>query len=326
MFTSGFRVRARNDKYNLFHVPCFKFYDLTSKAQEGIIYNMNSVQRKIKQAKIIAIILVFIGTVFYFAIPPKDHDCSDGIQDYDEMGIDCGGKYCNPCPPPDRPIGVENIKIKWVKAIPDGEDNYSLVAKIINPNSDWGIKSLDYSFNVYDENNNLIGAESGSDYVMPDISETINSFLADSNENREPVQIVKYIIRNDFKSYSKPSKTTLSLDNVVWKKIDDLKKPSLYITNKKFGYSTDGTAFYEASGVTNNKSAYSFNLVNIKAVLYDDFDRPIAARATNQWTVRSGQGWIFNFYWDHPIEEKVSRIDYQIETNILDEKNYIKEF
>ncbi len=298
-------------------------------AKEGKIEynsNMNSAQRKIKQIKIVAVILIFVGVVFYFAIPPKDHDCSDGIQNYGEAGIDCGGKYCDPCPPPDRPIGVENIEIKWVKAIPDGENNYDLVAKIINPNSNWGIKSLDYSFSVYDENNSLIGAEGGSDYIMPDISEAINSRLAEDGENSDPVRIVKYIIKNDFKSYSKPSETMINLDNIIWGKIEDLKKPNIYITDKKFGYPTDGTSFYEASGVTNNKSAYSFERVNIKAVLYDDFDRPIAAGATNQWTVKSGQGWIFNFHWNHPIEEKISRLDYQIETNILDEENYIKEF
>jgi hypothetical protein len=287
---------------------------------------MNSVQRKIKQIKIIAVILIFAGAVFYFAIPPKDHDCSDGIRNYDEAGIDCGGKYCDPCPPPDRPIGVENIEIKWVKAIPDGENNYDLVAKIINPNSNWGIQSLDYSFSVYDENNSLIGSEGGSDYIMPDISEAINSRLAEDGKNIDPVRIVKYIIRNDFRSYSEPSETIISMDNVVWKEIDDLKKPNFYITDKKFGYAADETALYEVSGVTNNKSAYSFNLVNIKAVLYDDFDRPIAAGATNQWTVRSGRGWIFNFHWNHLIEEKVFRLDCQIETNILDEENYIKRF
>ena len=287
---------------------------------------MNSAQRKIKQIKIIAIILIFIGVVFYFAIPPKDHNCSDGIQNYDEAGIDCGGKYCDLCPPPDRPIGVENIEMKWVKAIPDGENNYDLAAKIINPNANWGIESLDYYFNVYDENNNLIGAESGSDYIMPDISEAINFSLAESGEDADPVQIIKYIIKNDFRSYSEPFETTLSFDNIVWKKIDDLKKPSIYITDKKFGYSADGTAFYEVSGVTNNKSAYSFELVNIKAVLYDDFDRPAAAGTTNQWTVKSGQGWIFNFHWDHPIKERIFRLDCQIETNFLDEENYIREF
>ena len=292
----------------------------------SIIHNMNNVQRKIKQVKIVGVILIFVGAVFYFAVPPKDRDCFDGIQNYGETGIDCGGRYCDLCPPPDQPPGVENIKIKWVKAIPDGENNYDLVAKIINPNSNWGIESLDYSFSVYDKNNNLISAEIGSDYIMPDISEAINFSLAEDSENSGPVQITKYIIKNDFRSYSEPSETALSLDNIVWKKIDDLKKPNLYITDKKFGYPADGAAFYEASGVTNNDSAYSFELVNISVVLYDDFDRPIAAGETNQWTVKSGQGWIFNFHWDHPIEEKIFRLDYQIETNILDEENYIKEF
>ncbi len=288
---------------------------------------MNDIQRKIKQSKIVAVVLVFIGMIVYFAIPPEDHNCFDRIQNYDETGVDCGGKYCSPCLIPARPADVEDVKIEWVRAISDGPDNYDLVAKIINPNSNWGIKSVDYRFSVYDESNNLIGSETGSTYVMPDISEAVEyRQVEENNKLSDSIQIIKYIVKNDFETQDEPSKVTLSLNNTVWQEIEDLKKPNIYISGKESGYVIDGTAFYRASGVTNNESPYSFNRMNINVVLYDDLGRPIAAGTTNQWTVKSGEGWIVSFHWDYPIEERIFYLDYQIETNILDEENYIKEF
>ena len=290
---------------------------------------MNAAQRKIKQIKIVSVILIFIGVAVYFAIPPKDYNCFDGIQNYNETGIDCGGEHCPPCPPLYPPLYVKDLEVEWVKAIPDGDNNYDLTAKIINPNPNWGMGSVDYYFNVYGADGDLIGSESGTTYIMPDISEAVIYTGATEKINDDlynSTKTVKYVIKDDFKSAVEPSKTTLKLNNLIWKEIEDLKKPNLYITEKKYGRAADPNIFYEASGVTNNKSPYSFNLMEIKIVLYDNFDEPVASGKTNQWTVGSGGGWIFNFHWNYPINENISYADYQIETNVFDEENYIKEF
>ena len=137
----------------------------------------------------IFIVVVVVGGIWLLVEPPKA-TCFDGIQNQGEKGIDCGGP-CGLCPEDIR----KPLEILLEDFIPTIDDNYDLMAEIRNPNKDWGIESINYRFNLYDRNEELIGFKEGSTYVLP--------------------QETKYIIDQKFYSTTIPKKIELELLRVL---------------------------------------------------------------------------------------------------------------
>ena len=276
---------------------------------------MNKSQRKLKKLYIIGIVLFFIVTISWILYSPEELTCFNDIKDVGEEGIDCGGFCDKECPPPDKPPTVEDISVKWVKFVEDGENKYDLVAKISNNNEGWGVSSVDYAFNIYSEKGKIIDTILGKSYVMP------KGFLG-GNETR-------YIIENDFKTDEDIEKVSLELYDFNWREVKNLRElPELdveiiRIINKDYGFMEDGEEFYYVFGITENISKYSFFKVDINIVIFDDYGELVAAGKTDQWTLKSGRGWEFKIFWTSPFSETVSVVDYEAQTNVFDVGNFM---
>lgn len=87
----------------------------------------------------------------------KPSSCSDGVQNQNERGVDCGGICQIAC--------FENVKqepdIQWSRAYYVAPGVYNLTAYIQNPNIDYISKPTRYVFKVYDEKNVLITTREG---------------------------------------------------------------------------------------------------------------------------------------------------------------------
>ena len=179
---------------------------------------MTDAQRKLKKLYIVGIVLLFVIVTAWILFKPEERTCFNGIKDIGEEDIDCGGFCEKECSPPDKPPTVQDIRVKWVKFIEDGENNYDLVAKISNSNEGWGISSVNYTFNTYDKNGEIIGAVLGRSYVMP------RGFLGD-NESR-------YIIENNFKTYENIEKyrfrETTRIGDIFADQVDDFEDPDFW--------------------------------------------------------------------------------------------------
>jgi len=276
---------------------------------------MNKSQRKLKKFYIVGIVLFFIVTISWILYSPEERTCFNDIKDVGEEGIDCGGFCDKECPPPDKPPTVEDISVKWVKFVEDGENNYDLVAKISNNNEGWGVSSVDYAFNIYSEKGKIIDTILGKSYVMP------KGFLG-RNETR-------YIIENDFRTDEDIEKVSLELYDFNWREVKNLRElPELdveiiRISNKDYGFMEDGEEFYYVFGITENISKYSFFKVDINIVIFDDYGELVAAGKTDQWTLKSGKGWEFKIFWTSPFLETVSMVDYEAQTNVFDIGNFM---
>ena len=277
--------------------------------------HMTETQRKLKKLYIVGVILLLIIIVALILFKPEERICFNNIKDVGEEGIDCGGFCEKECPPPDKPPKVQDVSVKWVKFVEDGENNYDLVAKISNNNEGWGLSSVDYVFNVYNKRGEIIDVVFGESYVMP------RGFLG-SNETR-------YIIENNFKTVEEIEEVSLDLSNFNWREIKNLRElPELdieiiRIINKDYGFIEDGKEFYYAFGVTENISKYSFFKVDINIVIFDNYGKLIAAGKTDQWTLTSGSGWEFKIFWTSPFSETVGMVDYEAQTNVFDISNFM---
>ncbi|MBC7766869.1 hypothetical protein H7Y21_02660 [Arenimonas sp.] len=109
---------------------------------------------------IISILVILFGTpagLYIYKKSQKPPSCSDGIQNQNERGVDCGGICRIAC--------FANVKqdpdIQWARAYYVAKGTYNLVAYIQNPNIDYISQPAKYIFKVYDENNVLIATREG---------------------------------------------------------------------------------------------------------------------------------------------------------------------
>lgn len=276
---------------------------------------MTEERRKLKKLSIVAmfLFLFLISTYDYWKL--KEEPCFNGVRDKEEEGIDCGGICPNNCSVPPKPPKVQDLRTEWVKFVKDGENNYDLIANLSNSNNQWGVSSVDYKFNVYNKDDRIVGTRSGKTYIMP------TGFLENTG--------TKYLIEDDFETSEEIKKVDLEMYNFNWSEIKNDK--SLAISNKiikvvdqKYGFVENGNEFYYAYGVTRNTSAYSFFMIDVKVILFDSNNKPIAAGKTNQWTLEAGQGWEFIIYWKNPFEKGVDHVEYEAETNIFNADNFMK--
>ena len=276
---------------------------------------MTELRRNLKKLFIFGIVVFFIVATIWVLYKPEKQICFNGLRDLGEEGIDCGGFCEKECPPPDKPPKVQDINVEWVKFVENGENNYDLVAKIANDNEGWGISSVDYAFNIYNKNGEIINVVLGKSYVMP------KGFLG-SNETR-------YIIENNFKTDKDIEKISLDLSNFNWREVKNLLNlPELNveiirIINKDYGPTEDGEEFYYVFGVTENISKYSFFKVDINVVIFDNNGELLGAGKTNQWTLASGNGWEFKLFWTSPFSKEVGIIDYEAQTNVFNINNFM---
>ena len=278
---------------------------------------MTDAQRKLKKLFIAGIVLSFISVVAWIVFKPEEQTCFNGVQDFGEEGVDCGGICAKVCPPPLKPPQVDDIKIEWVRFVPDGKNNYDLVAKLLNSNEHWGLSLLNYEFIIYNKHNVVIDTIKKQTYVMP------KGFLKSEGK--------RYIIENDFKTNENIEKIDLVLSNFNWSEVKDLRDlPELNaevikIRDKKYGFVDDEKEFYYASGITENISKYSFSMIDINVVLFNENNEPIAVGKTNQWTLEANSGWQFEIRWKNPFFEDVDYADFDAQTNVFNADNFMKE-
>lgn len=106
-----------------------------------------------------AFLFLFVLIAIFIVIFYRRPSCSDGVQNGDEQGIDCGGSCSTICSSAAQPV-----KIDWARAFKVKDKYYSVAAYIDNPNN-YEATDVPYQFRVYDANNILIAEPSGKTFI-----------------------------------------------------------------------------------------------------------------------------------------------------------------
>jgi hypothetical protein len=113
---------------------------------------------------VLLFILAAIPFVAYVTYPflTVEPTCSDGVQNADENGIDCGGACQYLCKESLAPLSVD-----FARPIQLRPGVYSAVAYVTNANPYAYVSSLSYSLELYDANNTFITERKGTTYILP---------------------------------------------------------------------------------------------------------------------------------------------------------------
>lgn len=219
-------------------------------------------------------ILVAILWVTFFTHTPN---CTDGIHNGSERGVDCGGACALIC--------QEEAKtplILWTRSFENGPKNYTAVAYIQNPNPGAGARSVNYSFQLLDEDNILVVERVGTIDLPPVITIPIIETNIDVG-NREV------------------ARTLFSFSEVpVWNRIPANKFPSFRVSAQEL--SDDGSRL--SLRVSNDSYEASGRLV-VTAVLFDSTNTARAASQSILQNVAQQSGEDVVFTWPGGVPDIV---------------------
>jgi len=258
------------------------------------------IRKRKKQVIIIFIyllILLFIIGGIYLLIKSKIPTCYDGVQNQGEAGIDCGGP-CDFCSWQLQ----EDLEIVFAKVIKTQDNYQDLVAKIKNPNQNFGAKLFSYKFNLYNSENKLALSKKGDSYILP----------------RETRYIIDQKVLVDFKV----SNVELEIININWQELGDYYEPELLIKNSNFEQTEN---FSRISGTLENRNNYNFDKIDIYGVLFDKNSELLAGGKTEIKTILSKENRYFEIKWPFSIKG-IDKIDITAKTNIFLDENFIKQY
>lgn len=109
---------------------------------------------------IILFMALIVGS-FYLLYKPAP-TCFDQKQNQDEEGVDCGGPCARVC----QSVAIP-LKVYWTRVFPLGNGLYDVAALVENENQNLGVKSLAYTFKLFDSNSVEVAKREGKTFVNP---------------------------------------------------------------------------------------------------------------------------------------------------------------
>ncbi|MEI8339797.1 MAG: hypothetical protein WCF94_04020 [bacterium] len=226
--------------------------------------------------------LILVG--LYFLLLSKAPTCNDGVQNQNELGVDCGG-ICETqsiCVEDVLPLNVVWTKVSLVQA---STGVYNAIAYIKNPNVFASAKDIPYSFKIYDADSVLIYKRDGVFSVMGGRNQTTAVFEAGLKMvNSIPAKVV-FEIEGKINWY-KTAEETLQVKVDKIEVLNASTSPKIAVTIKNDLITNSPS--YEAIGVAYDSDG---NAVDFSSTIID----PIAPNSENT---------VF-FTWLRPFDREV---------------------
>jgi hypothetical protein len=233
-----------------------------------------------RQIFYVIILLAFIFGFGFLIISPylnKTPSCTDGKQNGNETGIDCGGSCPNACL-----SQIDTVSVLWARAFEVIPGRYNAVAYIVNHNKNAAVEKINYRFRFADSNNVYIGKREGS--TMIPVSGNFAVFAPGIDiGNSIPVYTT-------FEFTETPQWLQVSQD-----KIDQLK---VLVSNIQL---TNETTSPRLSATIKNTSLFTIPNVGVVALLYDADGNVLSASSTYLNQLNPLESNDINFTWPEPF-------------------------
>ena len=267
---------------------------------------MIQARRIIKRLFIIVIYLILITLMvfgFYYLSKPKP-TCNDGVRNQSEEKIDCGG----PCPSCLEIPNIENLRVLEKEIMPAGENKVDVLAKLENPNSQFGAAGFDYTFSILGKSGEVVSEKKGTSFVLPGQRKYIFAFGLESSEE--------------------PSSLNFRISSFKWTRFAEYQEPDINIYSKEFNLVSGGAGFAQLKGKMRNQSGYDFKNITVKAVLRNGESAPAAINETSFNDVRVGEEREIFLNWPNPftVDPASVKIEVESEVDVFSSDNFMRKF
>ena len=203
---------------------------------------------------------MIVGIIFAVWLKITVPSCTDGKQNQDEKGIDCGGVCSKEC------LGeIKDLAILWSKPLKVAGNNYDAVALVENRNLFLSAKSARYQFKFYDDRNILIASREGEIFVNPGQKFALFENNIDVG-SRQPAKVFLEFQKKHKLGNLQRRKSRLGCDE---KEYQDSPRPSI-------------------SATLENKTLADIKGFYAVAIIYADDGNAIAASATKIGEIKGG--------------------------------------
>jgi hypothetical protein len=238
-------------------------------------------KRQIFYVTILVLLILFLGFLIIFPSLNKPPSCTDGKQNGDETGIDCGGSCPMACS-----SQVDSISVLWTRAFMVVPGRYNAVAYLTNHNKNAAIEKIDYRFRFADANNVYLGKRDGSTFVPPGGNFAVFEPAIDIG-NATPVYV-----------------TFEFTDAPVWLQVPQDKIDQLKISVSNIQLSGE-TTNPNLSATIKNTSLFTIPDVGVVVILYDASGNAISASRTYLTELEPLESTDINFTWPEPFSSVV---------------------
>jgi len=221
---------------------------------------------------VVAFIATLLFSYIFFSAP--ELSCTDQKQNQGELGVDCGG----PCSAVCRSEVTEMVPL-WARALPLGGGLYDLVAFVENPNPYVSAPRVDYHFEVFDAENQLLLERRGTTFAR-------------QNE--------RFLILDPRLEIARPPRQVfVELSIPEWKRHKEREQSSLTVKNEQLIL----TPKPHLSASLVSKALFDLRDVVAQAVIYTSEDNAIAVSETVITSLPSGETRDMFFTWPEPFTE-----------------------
>jgi hypothetical protein len=198
---------------------------------------------------------------------------------------------------------AKNILIDRIDIATLGNNEYAIVAQLVNPNLDLAVKQLPFEWIFLDEKSQI---------TAPNQKGVVN---LTPNEK-------KYIIVPVVKSLNPISRAEIHfLENPKWqmkKNLEVIKlttnQPKGYDQTEPFGYVLEGNVF--------NQSPYLIKAVKLNFLLYGQGGKIVGASYRSEFDLLPNQKRAYKHFWPNISGKNVIRTEAIAETDILNKENF----
>jgi hypothetical protein len=213
-----------------------------------------------------------------------------------------------PTPTPNPTINLSPISILSTKLLNVQNNDYDFLAKVTNPNTEWGSAEVDYSIAFVGVSGNLISQKTDSFYILPGQT--------------------KYIINSPLEFNEQVASAEMIIKSVEWQQMNSqsINDVSLIPRNYSYNISSEAGIFSRVGGQVFNNSNFDLGQVSVLVLLFDESNNPIAVNKTEILTFLAKTTRGFETTWYSPFVGKVGPIEIDAYTNIFQNSNFIREY
>ena len=213
-----------------------------------------------------------------------------------------------PTPTPNPTINLAPIQIVYTKLLNVQNSDYDFLAKINNPNSEYGSPNVEYEIVFYDSVGLFISSKTGSFYILPGQT--------------------KYFVETLLRLPGSASHADFKIKSVDWQKLQSIAVTStaLLVKNVSHLQISRPDLFTKAGGEVFNGSDLDLNRVDVAVVVLDKDGVPIAVNRTNIFTFLADTTRGFEVSWFTPFVGQISRVDAEANANVFENSNFLRTY
>ncbi|HEY4486749.1 MAG TPA: hypothetical protein VJB70_03385 [Candidatus Paceibacterota bacterium] len=247
-------------------------------------------QRRMTYLALVVGVLLLVVSVPLFLYFNKPETCFDGLQNGNELGIDCGGACAKLCE-----SQVSGLLVHWSRFAKARDGAYDVAAFVQNPNAMGGAENVSYIFKLYDKDNLLIAERRGKTYINPNEQFALFEGAIETGA-RIPA-------RAFFEFIEVPRWVDISF-----------RKPDLFVTKKQL---VMNGVKPEVRATLENRSLSDFEDIILTSFLVDDNENVVGISKTELGLVKQSSARDVTFLFPEPLAKTPARVDVFFRVNLV---------